>query len=167
MECASAKRALTPMPDRGIDVPMAKYAIGCAQRESQRRTMTRRAMAPSNARRAWTARGQAKKAWASLGPPPDRTHLPGRTNSLIIVICGIKTTRLPGGEASVFKMKTATAAGVAPECCTPPRGTTLQLQLSSCDLDRLILASAYRRTVGHFPWQSRRTPWRAQVQREH
>ena len=52
MECASAKRALTPMPCRGIDVPMAKDAIGCAQRESQRRTMTRRAMAPSNAMRA-------------------------------------------------------------------------------------------------------------------
>ena len=51
-ECASAKRALTPMPGRGIDVPMAKDAIGCAQRESQRRTMTRRAMAPSNAMRA-------------------------------------------------------------------------------------------------------------------
>ena len=49
MECASAKRALTPMPCRGIDVPMAKDAIGCAQRESQRRTTTRRAMAPSNA----------------------------------------------------------------------------------------------------------------------
>ena len=111
--------------------------------------------------------GKPKKAWAALGPPPDRTHLPGRTNSLIIVICGIKTTRLPGGEASVFKMKTATVAGVAPECCTPPRGTTLQLQLSSCDLDRLILASAYRRSEGHFPWQSRRTPWSAQVQGEH
>ena len=51
MECASAKRALTPMPGRGIDVPMVKYAIGYAQRKSQRRTMTRIAMAPSNARR--------------------------------------------------------------------------------------------------------------------
>ena len=52
MECASAKRALTPMPGRGIDVPMAKDAIGCAQRESQRRTKARIAMALSNARRA-------------------------------------------------------------------------------------------------------------------
>ena len=53
MDCASARRALTPMPSRGIDVPMAKDAIDCAQRRKPaKRTMSRRATAPSNARRA-------------------------------------------------------------------------------------------------------------------